>query len=344
MGDVQLTCSSHVTEGDRIAYLKSLIQESSLPLAPERPILPDLHSFLSEIERINRIQAFIESFEYNYTGKPFIKFTKSRGMSNVVHVAKEIIQEALPIQCLEAVFIGCYLTANIRSIDRIPISFKSRMNESIHRHIVLAIRHNNKWGAIGISRRTNLMNKDIHFDSVKELIDNYIESYQTVNHRLIKVYLGLPFSHDIFCDTPVKWRVLHLKLYPYDEMKITRELNMFCHNMQTMFDTLIRTGYLPSELATVAQLVLSTFHVCAFGTRAFDSITLRTLRCPSGTPTATPFYSNMKSFVHRSEIGEVVADDSVLKFNWKAEAFINNVCGRTGFSEGNRDREDRMGL
>jgi Vasohibin len=46
-----------------------------------------------------------------------------------------------------------------------------------HRHIVLAVRLEEKWGAIGISRRDCLMKKKTNFDSLTDLIREFESSY-----------------------------------------------------------------------------------------------------------------------------------------------------------------------
>jgi hypothetical protein len=87
--------------------------------------------------------------EYNYTGKLYFDVNKNRSYKSIYGTAKEIIQEALPIQCLEAVFVAAYLTANgvelvanpSQQIDRVPISFKTKSAGSVFRHIVLGIKH-----------------------------------------------------------------------------------------------------------------------------------------------------------------------------------------------------------
>lgn len=39
---------------------------------------------------------------------------KDRGFRHVTSTAKLVIREALPIQCVEAVFVGAYLTAGMK--------------------------------------------------------------------------------------------------------------------------------------------------------------------------------------------------------------------------------------
>ena len=63
------------------------------------------------------------------------------------------MRRALPIKCLEAVFLGLYLTAGMRDLDRIPVGFKTCVQGASYRHIVLAVRHrpSQLWGAVRAS-------------------------------------------------------------------------------------------------------------------------------------------------------------------------------------------------
>ena len=184
---------------------------------------------------------------------------KDKGQLKLTDTAKQIMREALPIQCLEAVMLGCYLTTKWQGVDRVsrqfkcavecmlhaamsnrpsdhvrvptcpslalcqvPISFKSfvkPINRSF-RHIVLAIRFQGKWGAIGLSRKDTLMYKKVHFPSLSALIKDYQEAYDKCWHVLKKVYIGFPFRHDPMSVAPIKWRVLNLRVdkHPWDEV------------------------------------------------------------------------------------------------------------------------------
>ena len=232
----EIDVESHLKDinNDVDALLKDIKHKELI--APPRVKIPSVIGNMSStlIEKINHIQQFIISFEYNYTGRPFIKFSKNRGMLHVKNTAKELINLSLPIQCVEAVFIGILLTAGITGLHRIPLSFKSRLGNNTHRHLVLILHHENLWGAIGISRRNNLMYKPLIFNSLYDLIENFKDSYEMCFHRLVKIYLGPPLSHDMFCDTPIIWRSLALKYLPYDSNNITQELINFVNgNIRT---------------------------------------------------------------------------------------------------------------
>jgi len=162
-------------------------------------------------------------------GVSYVKKRRDRGSAHVMVTAKELIREALPIQCVEAVFIGLYLTAELAGAESTicyPLSFKSRVAGMTYRHIVLAITHQGKWGALGISRCDKLQFKDLTFDSLGALITEYRTSYESVGHALLKVYLALPFSTDQSAG-PIKWRALKLSVDHRSWAEIEEAANRF---------------------------------------------------------------------------------------------------------------------
>lgn len=52
-----------------------------------------------------------------------------------------------------------YLTNSLTSVDRFPISFRSTMKGNVYRHVVLGLHYNGRYGALGLSRRDDLMYK-----------------------------------------------------------------------------------------------------------------------------------------------------------------------------------------
>ena len=112
------------------------------PPYPERPVFT---AKMSVRARLVAVQQFINAFEYNHTGANYFTKRRDRGLKHVSLTAKDIIREALPIQCVEAVFLACYLTAEMKEIERFSLSFKSNMGGRMYRHIVLAVEHQGKW-------------------------------------------------------------------------------------------------------------------------------------------------------------------------------------------------------
>lgn len=158
------------------------------------------------ISEINRIQAYLQSFEYNYLGQPFFVLKRSTKTVSYIHEqAKLIIKCKMPIQCVEAVFIGCLLTSKPHwridrgsdntLLTRIPISFKSKFQRKTYRHIVLFLKHKSKWGSIGMSRRATLMNKPMIYTSLLDLLKEFQSCYNQLDHTLCAIYLGSPIPH-----------------------------------------------------------------------------------------------------------------------------------------------------
>ena len=58
-------------------------------------------------EKIKAVQGYIESFKYNYHGKPFLPIKKSKSNSYIHKTANELIKLALPIQVKKYTQIIC---------------------------------------------------------------------------------------------------------------------------------------------------------------------------------------------------------------------------------------------
>lgn len=239
----QPSSTSHTNISAQSTILEAEYHSSTVPL---RPVIPDtlFDSSASVHEKICSIQNFISSFQYNYTGQPFIRLNRSLGMIHITASAKKLIEVALPIQCVEAVFLGCVLSADIDGLDRIPLSFKSKLRDHVHRHIVLALRYQGKWGSIGISRRDTLMDKEIVFDSLMSLIEDFKVSYSSCYHTLNKVYIGLPFSKNRFGDRPIKWRAISFRVSGNDMNKVGSEVENFIGNMFRYLEIYEQSGVL----------------------------------------------------------------------------------------------------
>ena len=212
-----MTAKTHRTHKDVDPGTQSLIDriadDSSLK-APPMPKRPNLKSGTTK-SKLQALSRYIHAFEYNHTGKSYFKMSRDRGLKHVHFTAREIIREALPIQCVEAVFLAVHLTAELDCLDlRVPLSFKSKCGESHYRHIVLAVRDGStgKWGSLGISRRKVLAYKEPTFESLSTLVLDFQLSYKQCDHDLVKIYLGLPFPSGLHSVDPIKWRVLKQEL------------------------------------------------------------------------------------------------------------------------------------
>ena len=226
------------------------------PPYPERPVFT---AKMSVRARLVAVQQFINAFEYNHTGANYFTKRRDRGLKHVSLTAKDIIREALPIQCVEAVFLACYLTAEMKEIERFPLSFKSNMGGRMYRHIVLAVEHQGKWGALGISRRDTLMYKELKFSSLSALVLHFKDSYAGCCHELVKVYVGLPFAHDVFSSVPVKWRVLRASLQATNSEQVAAALDRYAKDGTWAREYHARTGELPEAFARKTGLQASEY-------------------------------------------------------------------------------------
>ncbi|KAL4095511.1 hypothetical protein PRIC1_008885 [Phytophthora ramorum] len=198
-----------------------------LPEPPE-PKMPSFGPKVTIKSRLHAVQNVITSLEYNYTGTLYFDVNKNRSFKSIANTAKEIIKEGLPIQCLEAVFLAAYLTAGLQTLERFPISFKTTAGTSTHRHIVLGVRHQQqKWGALGLSRCDKLMNKEMKFDSLSDLVLDYCQEFQNVYHKVVRVNVGFPLSHDIHSSERVEWRVLNLPVDTNVWTDVAKQLDNF---------------------------------------------------------------------------------------------------------------------
>lgn len=60
--------------------------------------------------------------------------------------------------------IGAHLSLpRLPQVDRIPVAFKTEFGGATYRHIVLLTRHASRWGALGLSRKADLMHKPLTF-------------------------------------------------------------------------------------------------------------------------------------------------------------------------------------
>jgi len=106
------------------------------------------------------------------------------------------------------VFVPSIPHQHVYQLLRIPISFKSISDGEEYNHIILAVKFKNLWGALGISRLSNLMFKALKYNSLSDLILEFDKSYEHYFHKLVNVSIGLPFSHNRVSETPLQWKVL----------------------------------------------------------------------------------------------------------------------------------------
>lgn len=178
---------------------------------PPYPSLPNLSAGVPMSAKIAAMQAYIEKLSYNFTGVDYFDVRKHRAIGRILDTGRQVTKQALPIKCVEAVFVAISLTQGLRELERVPFSFRSQVGGITYKHIVLAIKHENKWGSVGLSRRRELYYKDLVYDSLAELLLEYKRSYERVFHTLRRVKIGLPVPHEPDAREPICWGYVSVK-------------------------------------------------------------------------------------------------------------------------------------
>lgn len=89
-----------------------------------------------------------------------------------------------------------YLTNNMSGVERFPLSFKSQFSGNHFHHIVLGVHSGGRFGALGMSRREDLMFKPLEFRTLMDLVKEFEGAYRGYWHTLRKVKIGQYVSHD----------------------------------------------------------------------------------------------------------------------------------------------------
>lgn len=86
----------------------------------------------------------------------------------------------------------------------------TRLTCSSQRHIVLVVHQNGLFGALGMSRKSDLAYKPLTFNSMSDILLDYKQCYANYYHKLKKIRIGLPISHDSLDRTVPNWYFLSL--------------------------------------------------------------------------------------------------------------------------------------
>lgn len=135
--------------------------------------------------------------------------------------------KSLPIKCFEAFLISLYLTTGIIGLDRFNISFKTRFNSIIYRHVILGVKYGQSYGALGLSRRCDLSYKPLNekYDRLSTLIGDFVSAYQNYGHKVLRIKIGLPIIHDLKSFLTINWKALVIQPNKTDRSEYDRELD-----------------------------------------------------------------------------------------------------------------------
>ncbi|CAF0962329.1 unnamed protein product [Adineta ricciae] len=217
---------------------------------------------LNVAEKLRQIQTYIQRLEYNYTGMQFFEINTNRPISGLMDAARHMMTEALPIKCLEAFLIAVYLTTGMIGVDRFNISFKTRFNSITYRHVVLGIRYNQIYGALGLSRRSDLAYRPLNtkYDRLSTLINDYIQAYKNYGHTVLRIKIGSPILHDLKSFLTINWKAAVILPNKTDKDDYERELDKVSRVWRHMNLYMTYRGHVPhaSVMQPPSTLVTTT--------------------------------------------------------------------------------------
>nr|XP_006823050.1 PREDICTED: vasohibin-1-like [Saccoglossus kowalevskii] len=191
----------------------------------------------------------LPKYIYNHTGTQFFEIRKNRPLAGHVDSAKEMIRESLPIKCLEAVILAIHLTNGIAGLERFTISFKTQFSGNYHRHVVLGVYYGGRYGALGMSRRDDLMYKSLVFKSLTDLLIDFEDSYKRYWHTVKKCKVGLPVSHDPHSYEQIHWKYLSLNMNKLSKDDLRKEVDRHAKDMRSRFKQATQVKELKAPLS-----------------------------------------------------------------------------------------------
>lgn len=118
------------------------------------------------------------------------------------------------------------------TLERFPISFKTYFSGNYFRHIVLGVNFGGRYGALGMSRREDLMYKPPAFRTLSELVLDYEAAYGRCWHVLKKVKLGQCVSHDPHSVEQIEWKHSVLDVERLGREDFRKELERHARDMR----------------------------------------------------------------------------------------------------------------
>ena len=99
------------------------------------------------------------------------------GVSTSGYILDNSLSKFITDPYVSVCFLSFFVILISSSYINLAIAFKSECQNNVYRHIILACRHKGKWGAIGLSRKEDLMYKPMGFASLGDLIKDFLDSY-----------------------------------------------------------------------------------------------------------------------------------------------------------------------
>lgn len=125
-----------------------------------------------------------------------------------------------------------YLTNNMPGVERFPLSFKSQYSGNHFYHIVLGVYSGGRFGALGMSRREDLMFKPMEFRTLTDLVQEFEGAYRGNWHTLRKVKIGQYVSHDPHSVEQIEWKHSIIDIDKMSKEELRKELERHTRDMR----------------------------------------------------------------------------------------------------------------
>lgn len=203
----------HYTSTKRSKLKRETEEKAQLRKTKRRvPVPPIYRPRKTPHSYITKCQRYISSLTYNLVGFQLFYIDKRAPLMSLLKVAKDMIQLSMPIKCLEAVILAIHLTNEVPSMDRFTLTFKSQQNGLIYYHTVLGLFYRGRYGAIGLSRKDDLMSRPIEYADLSAMLLSFNEAYMRHNHKLLKVSIGGTIPHDPCTMERINWQKSEFQL------------------------------------------------------------------------------------------------------------------------------------
>ncbi|RNA44325.1 vasohibin-2 isoform X1 [Brachionus plicatilis] len=282
---------------EKIEYIQK--NKDKLPNV-EVPVVPYSilsNKMISNSQKIEKIQNYIEKLQYNHTGLQFFEIRKDRPLMGLAELSKKMIEVSLPIKCLEAVILSIFLineitlSNSLAGVEKFTIGFKTNSKGNVHRHVVLGVfcHSTGLFGALGISRRSDLGFKKLKYLSLTDLINDYVNCYSDYLHKVKRIKIGMPIPNSNRSFESIPWNGCTINLKDNKEWsKLVEKHSRAIRHFSSTFNS--KTVSIPSLKSSgkAASFVRNSYLANHFEKNKVDS-SLKALNKKEKSPILTCF-------------------------------------------------------
>jgi hypothetical protein len=89
------------------------------------------------------------------------------------------------------------------------------------------VRYNQTYGALGLSRRNDLMYKDLKYPTLQDLVMDYKKAYENNSHVLVKVKFGKVIPSDVASNEKLPFKHVSIDLRHNSIDAVKKQIDLF---------------------------------------------------------------------------------------------------------------------